>query len=139
MKIKFSRHDSAVSKLIKLAADPANHPLDLHCREGKDRCGTMSAILLLALGVSENDVLHDYTLSNTLLYRSTVWRLFLARAAWLLVGASNLYYVYIYVEPRTMKRCYTLSRNGSAQQHHQGRLPLSLETAANNLCLCHLC
>jgi len=80
-------HDSAVSKLIKLAADPANHPLDLHCREGKDRCGTMSAILLLALGVSENDVLHDYTLSNTLLYRSTVWRLFLARAAWLLVGA----------------------------------------------------
>lgn len=137
--MKLSRHDSAVSKLIKLAADPANHPLDLHCREGKDRCGTMSAILLLALGVSENDVLHDYTLSNTLLYRSTVWRLFLARAAWLLVGASNLYYIYIYVEPRTMKRWYTLSRNGSTQQHHQGRLPLSLETAANDLCLCHLC
>lgn len=84
---------SPVAKLIKLAADPSNHPLDLHCREGKDRCGTMSAILLLALGVSEADVLHDYTLSNTLLWQSTVWRLFLARTAWLMVGAWDSFFL----------------------------------------------
>jgi protein-tyrosine phosphatase len=78
---------SAVAQLIGLAADPANHPMTLHCREGKDRCGTMSAMLLLALGVSEADVLLDYTMSNALLYRYTMWRLFLARTAWLCVGA----------------------------------------------------
>ena len=31
-----------------------------HCTAGKDRTGVMSAILLLALGVSEDDVLEDY-------------------------------------------------------------------------------
>jgi hypothetical protein len=74
-------------QLFELVADPANLPLDLHCREGKDRCGTMSALLLLALGVSETDVVNDYVLSNALLHRRIVARMFAIRVVWILVGA----------------------------------------------------
>jgi hypothetical protein len=74
-------------QLFELVADPANLPLDLHCREGKDRCGTMSALLLLALGVSETDVVSDYVLSNALLHRRIVARMFAIRVVWILVGA----------------------------------------------------
>ena len=39
-------------------------PFDIHCREGKDRCGAMVALLLLALGVSEEDVISDFLVTN---------------------------------------------------------------------------
>ena len=74
-------------QLFELAADPVNLPLDVHCREGKDRCGTMSALLLLALGVPEADVVKDYVLSNALLHRRIVARMFAIRVLWILVGA----------------------------------------------------
>ncbi|MFN8527970.1 MAG: tyrosine-protein phosphatase [Anaerolineae bacterium] len=44
--------------------DPANLPAIIHCTAGKDRAGIASALLLLALGVPENIVLQDYSLSN---------------------------------------------------------------------------
>ncbi|MEE3468431.1 MAG: tyrosine-protein phosphatase [Eubacterium sp.] len=36
----------------------------LHCVYGKDRCGMMSAMMLLALGVEEQAVIDDYAFSN---------------------------------------------------------------------------
>lgn len=50
--------------LLRDAADPANLPLVIHCTAGKDRTGLASAILLLTLGVPEETVIADYTLSN---------------------------------------------------------------------------
>ena len=35
-----------------------------HCTEGKDRCGLLSAVLLLALGVERSTILEDYLLTN---------------------------------------------------------------------------
>lgn len=35
-----------------------------HCTEGKDRCGLLSAILLLALGVERSAIMEDYLLTN---------------------------------------------------------------------------
>lgn len=35
-----------------------------HCTEGKDRCGLLSAVLLLALGVERNTIMEDYLLTN---------------------------------------------------------------------------
>lgn len=35
-----------------------------HCTEGKDRCGLLSAILLLALGADRNTIMEDYLLTN---------------------------------------------------------------------------
>jgi protein-tyrosine phosphatase len=45
-------------------ADPANRPLVIHCTAGKDRTGLAVALLLLTLGVPEETVVADYTLSN---------------------------------------------------------------------------
>ena len=50
--------------IVRLAADPANLPLVIHCTAGKDRTGLAVALLLLALGVPEETVIADYTLSN---------------------------------------------------------------------------
>lgn len=35
-----------------------------HCTEGKDRCGLLSAVLLLALGVDRGTITEDYMLTN---------------------------------------------------------------------------
>jgi protein-tyrosine phosphatase len=50
--------------VIRAAADPANLPLVIHCTAGKDRTGLAAALLLLTLGVPEETVIADYTLSN---------------------------------------------------------------------------
>jgi protein-tyrosine phosphatase len=39
-------------------------PLVFHCAGGKDRTGTLAALILLALGVPEQTVIADYTLTN---------------------------------------------------------------------------
>ncbi len=41
-----------------------NTPLFFHCTSGKDRTGILAMIILLALGVSIEDALYDYTLTN---------------------------------------------------------------------------
>ena len=35
-----------------------------HCSEGKDRCGVVSALVLAMLGVSEEDIMSDYLITN---------------------------------------------------------------------------
>ncbi|MCU1476451.1 MAG: protein-tyrosine-phosphatase [Subtercola sp.] len=45
-------------------ADDSNLPADFHCTTGKDRTGWGAAALLLLLGVSYDDVLDDYLLTN---------------------------------------------------------------------------
>lgn len=57
----FERHLARLFEHL-LTDDPA--PLVLHCTAGKDRTGFVSAILLLALGVSQEDVLEDYLLTG---------------------------------------------------------------------------
>ena len=56
------------ASLLRLAADPANHPLVYHCSHGVHRTGTATAILLSVLGVPWEMVREDYLLSNK--YRS---------------------------------------------------------------------
>jgi protein-tyrosine phosphatase len=45
-------------------ADRANRPLVFHCTGGKDRAGVGAALILLALGVPDETVIHDHGLSN---------------------------------------------------------------------------
>lgn len=54
--------------VVAHAADPSCHPLLYHCTAGKDRTGISSALLLGALGVSDDDICDDYEL--TTFYRS---------------------------------------------------------------------
>ena len=51
-------------KILTLAAADSNLPLVFHCTGGKDRTGICAALLLLLLGVDEDDVLADHELST---------------------------------------------------------------------------
>ena len=44
--------------------DEKNLPAVVHCTAGKDRAGMASALILLALGVPEETVMHDFLLTN---------------------------------------------------------------------------
>ena len=62
--IMLDQNGPIYAAIIQMAADPANLPLVVHCTAGKDRTGLAAALLLLALGVPEETVIADYTLSN---------------------------------------------------------------------------
>ena len=48
---------------LEIMAEPANYPLVFHCMAGKDRTGVLAAVALSILGVSDEDIIDDYTLS----------------------------------------------------------------------------
>ncbi len=48
---------------LTIIAEPDNHPLVYHCAVGKDRTGILTAVLLSILGVRDEDIIEDYTLS----------------------------------------------------------------------------
>lgn len=52
----------------------SNDPLVFHCTAGKDRTGFAAALILLALGVSREDVMRDYLLTNERLKPKNEWR-----------------------------------------------------------------
>ena len=66
------RFPSEIGAVLSLAADPDRHALLFHCAAGKDRTGLVAALLLAALGVSQDDILDDFELTNR--YRSA-WRI----------------------------------------------------------------
>ena len=55
-------------ELLRVVADPANHPVVIHCTAGKDRTGLGAALLLGAVGVDRDTVIADYALTDE--YRS---------------------------------------------------------------------
>lgn len=58
------RNGAIFAEVARLAAEAEDLPLVIHCTAGKDRTGLAIALLLLALGVPEETVVADYTLSN---------------------------------------------------------------------------
>ena len=59
-----SKSSAELRDAFELAASAESLPLLVHCTHGKDRTGVLVALLLLALGVSEDDVVADYELSH---------------------------------------------------------------------------
>ena len=57
-------HVKEITEIFKLLQNPDNYPLLIHCNGGKDRTGTMIALILFSLGVNKKEVFHDYMLSR---------------------------------------------------------------------------
>ncbi|KAI9190725.1 protein-tyrosine phosphatase-like protein [Polychytrium aggregatum] len=53
-----------IKRAFDILADERAHPILIHCSAGKDRTGLISALLLKVLGVSDQDVVSDYQLSE---------------------------------------------------------------------------
>ena len=52
---------------LEIIAERDNHPLVFHCSAGKDRAGVLAAMVLTAMGIVDEDVVEDYTLSAPLM------------------------------------------------------------------------
>jgi protein-tyrosine phosphatase len=57
--------------VLAATADPDAAPMVVHCTAGKDRTGWLIALILLSIGVSEDQVMDDYLASA-----EPVWELF---------------------------------------------------------------
>lgn len=55
---------NSFKQMLKIMLDPLNNPSIQHCRGGKDRTGYGVVLLLLILGVSEQDIIQDYMLTH---------------------------------------------------------------------------
>lgn len=58
-------HAERYRALFATLTEADSYPLVFHCTAGKDRTGFAAALVLTALGVSADDVLADYLLTNT--------------------------------------------------------------------------
>jgi len=57
------RTPESMSSIFSLLAKPESYPVYFHCLIGQDRTGTLAYLLLGLLGVSYEDILHDYELT----------------------------------------------------------------------------
>lgn len=59
-----AEHSDSFKALFDLIKKNPEKPIAFHCTAGKDRTGVAAALILLALGASEETVMEDYLLSN---------------------------------------------------------------------------
>ena len=62
--VRKSEFGERIVRALELIADPENHPLVFHCAIGKDRTGILAAVLLSVLGVKDEVIIEDYSLST---------------------------------------------------------------------------
>ena len=62
-KMEGGKVSSPISTL-EVIAKAENHPLVFNCAIGKDRTGVLAAMLLSIIGVPDEDIIEDYTLSG---------------------------------------------------------------------------
>lgn len=54
----------AIARALTLMADADTYPAVFHCSAGKDRTGVVAAVVLGVLGVDDDDIADDYSLSG---------------------------------------------------------------------------
>lgn len=63
----------AIARTLRIVGDAESLPLVFHCAAGKDRTGVVAAVLLSVLGVSDDDIATDYSLSRLGMPRFKEW------------------------------------------------------------------
>lgn len=63
-KIQTEDRAQRFAEVLKYLTEPSEFPILYHCTNGKDRTGFMTYLILSLLGVKEDVILSDYTLTN---------------------------------------------------------------------------
>jgi protein-tyrosine phosphatase len=63
----------AVVEVLAILTDPSAAPALFHCSAGKDRTGILAAVVLSLLGVADEVIVADYTLSAPAMHRFVTW------------------------------------------------------------------
>ena len=61
-RIRHQEYAKPIIAALEIIANPKNHPLLFHCGAGKNRSGLLAAFVVSILGVSDDDIIADYTL-----------------------------------------------------------------------------
>jgi protein-tyrosine phosphatase len=56
-----------IAAVLRVIAEAGTHPVVFHCAAGKDRTGLVAAVLLSVLGVSDDDVVADYAMTDEIM------------------------------------------------------------------------
>lgn len=62
--VMIDQNPQIFAEIFHRLADEQNYPLVIHCAAGKDRAGITTALILSFLGVPDEVIIADYTLSN---------------------------------------------------------------------------
>lgn len=90
--IMIDQNPAVFGQVLCYLADEANRPAIIHCTAGKDRTGVTIALLLSLLGVSDDIIAADYTLSNGYFPHFYAFaQRALAPVRWLRVTADDIY------------------------------------------------
>lgn len=63
-RVMIDENPQVFRQFFERLTQPENYPLIVHCAAGKDRTGIASAMLLRLLGVPDDTIIADYSLSN---------------------------------------------------------------------------
>ena len=55
---------TAIAGALRIMSEPGATPAVFHCMAGKDRTGILAAVVLGCLGVPDEDIVHDYVLTE---------------------------------------------------------------------------
>ena len=58
------KSSAQIATAVRLLAHSAHLPAVFHCAAGKDRTGTLAAVVLGAIGVRDREIIDDYALTN---------------------------------------------------------------------------
>ncbi len=122
-----------VGDVLRALADPANCPALIHCAAGKDRTGVVIALLLALLGVPEETIVAEYTLSNR--HHAAILRAmqpdFRRAMLWAWIRPSHLYPISL-AHPDTMRATLAHLRQayGSAEAYALSTAGLDQATLA---------
>lgn len=101
--LMLERNAPLVGRFLQLIADESNLPVLFHCTAGKDRTGMAAMILMSLLGVPDDVIAADYSLSNAFHDR---FRIFVGDAVkklrWIGMNVDDLYPLLI-ADPELMR------------------------------------
>ena len=63
----------SIARALHILGEESSLPLVFHCAAGKDRTGVVAAVLLGVLGVADDDIADDYSLSRLGMTRFKEW------------------------------------------------------------------
>jgi protein-tyrosine phosphatase len=117
--VMLDRNAKLFAELLTRLSQPENLPALFHCTAGKDRTGIAAMLLLLVLGVPEETIIADYTLSNLyyqeyLAYANQV----IERYRWLGLRGERMYPLLI-ADAKTIKSAidYLHNRYGTVENY----------------------
>jgi protein-tyrosine phosphatase len=101
--IMIDRNANICGEVLRRLSEPENLPTIIHCTAGKDRTGVVVALLLSLLGVPDDIILADYSLSNRFFPTFLAYgEKTIHPVAWLGVKAEDIQPLLV-ADPQTMR------------------------------------